>query len=528
MAAPVTRSHAYLVGGGIASLAAAVFLIRDAGFSGEHVHILEELPVPGGALDAGGDPERGYVLRGGRMLEDEAYVCLWDLLGSIPTLTGEGTVLEEVHAFNAAFPTEARARLVGRGGRIRDAADLGLSGRDRLELARLVAMPETVIGARRIDELFSPHFLATPFWTMWRTTFAFQNWHSAIELKRYLLRFLQELPRIHTLRGVRRTRLNQYDSIVRPVRRWLTDRGVRIAYGVRVTDLDFAFHGGRRRVERIRFRHDSMPGAFRLEPGDLAFVTLGSMTADTSLGGDHTVPELIRDKRDGCWRLWETIARRAPDFGRPEVFDGAVDASKWESFTLTMRGPALLEWIEHFSGNAPGTGALMTFEDSGWLMSLVVPHQPHFAGQPADVRTAWGYGLRIDAEGDFVPKPMSGATGQEILTELLGQLGHPGPSDEIRSTTTVTTALMPYITSQFAPRAVGDRPAVIPRGAVNFAFLGQFTEIPREVVFTVEYSVRGAMRAVYGLLGVDREIPPVRLALERPEEAVPALRAALG
>ena len=161
-------------------------------------------------------------------------------------------------------------------------------------------------------------------------------------------------------------------------------------------------------------------------------------------------------------------------------------------------------------------------------MSLVVPHQPHFAGQPADVRTAWGYGLRIDAEGDFVPKPMSGATGKEILTELLGQLGHPGPSDEIRSTTTVTTALMPYITSQFAPRAVGDRPAVIPRGAVNFAFLGQFTEIPREVVFTVEYSVRGAMRAVYGLLGVDREIPPVRLALERPEEAVPALRAALG
>ena len=46
-------------------------------------------------------------------------------------------------------------------------------------------------------------------------------------------------------------------------------------------------------------------------------------------------------------------------------------------------------------------------------------------------------------------------------------------------------------------------------GCVNFAFLGQFAETPRDTVFTTEYSVRTAMEAVYGLLGVDRGVPEV-------------------
>ena len=68
---------------------------------------------------------------------------------------------------------------------------------------------------------------------------------------------------------------------------------------------------------------------------------------------------------------------------------------------------------------------------------------------------------------------------------------------------------MPYITAFFMPRAKGDRPDVIPDGSVNAAFLGQFAETPRDTVFTTEYSVRTAMEAVYGLLGVDRGVPEV-------------------
>ncbi|MFF4550729.1 oleate hydratase [Streptomyces sp. NPDC001435] len=529
MTTKTSDARAYLVGGGIASLAAAVFLIRDAGLRGENIRILEELPVVGGALDGTGDPGRGFVARGGRMLEEEAYVCLWDLLETIPTLTDpDKTVKDEVWEFSSEWPSHAGARLIDRDHKILDPAALGLNLRDKAELVRLLALPEHVIGARRIDEFFSDHFFATNFWAMWRTTFAFQNWHSAIELKRYMLRFAQELPRIHTLAGVRRTRLNQFDSIVRPIQQWLADRGVVTEHGTTVTDADFtgdAVSG--RRITALRVVRDGRPGTYELGEHDYAFITLGSMTADAAYGADDRAPELIRDKRDGAFRLWEAVARKAPDFGRPNTFCGNVDANKWESFTLTMRSPLLIHRIQDFSGNVPGAGGLMTFKDSAWLMSLVVPHQPYFAAQPEGTYTAWGYGLFLDEKSDYVDKTMSEATGQEILTELVHQLGFEDALDEIRATTTVVPVMMPHITSQFAPRRVEDRPLVLPRGARNFAFLGQYTEIPEDVVFTVEYSVRGAMHGVYGLLGVDRPIPGIYHALSDPEVALSTLKAAL-
>lgn len=520
-------SKAYLVGAGIGSLAAAAFLIRDAGLPAENITILEELPLSGGSLDGRGDPERGYVTRGGRMLEEEAYTCLWDLLESVPTLSDKNlSVRQEILDFNHRWPTHAQARLIDANHEIVDAARLGFDQRDRIELARLLALPESVIGARRIDEFFSEHFFATNFWAMWRTTFAFQNWHSAIELKRYFLRFLQEFPRIHTLAGVRRTRYNQYDSIVRPLLAWLGEQGVRVEHGVRVVDADFTQDAYGRRCERLHLERGGVPETIEPRRTDLVFLTLGSMTADAGYGGDDTVPELVRDKRDGGWALWEAISRKAPDFGRPGVFNGNVGEAKWESFTLTMRSPVLLKRIEEFSGNAPGTGALMTFKDSNWLLSIVVPHQPHFDGQPGDVFTLWGYSLFTDTVGDHVPKRMSECTGREILDELLGHLGFEDIADEVRATTTVRTVMMPYITSQFLRRSTHDRPDVVPVGSTNFAFLGQFVEIPEDVVFTVEYSVRGAMHAVYTLLGVDRPIPSVYHALSDPRVAFRALETA--
>jgi oleate hydratase len=528
MSSPPARGCAYLAGGGIASLAAAVFLVRDAGWDGQRVRILEELPVAGGALDGSGDPEGGYVTRGARMFEEEAFSCLWNLLDSIPSLTTPSkTVRQEIREFSAGSVTNAGARLIDRNHEILDAAELGLSLRDRLDGVRLLALPERVIDSRRIDDFFSEHFFSTRLWVMWRTMFGMQAWSSAIEFRRQILRLVQELPTIHTLAGARHTEYNQYDSIVRPVCAWLTERGVAIECGTRVTDLEISEKGGNRRVTRIRYERDGSPGAYDLGPGDYAFVTLGSITADAAYGGDNRAPELIRDKRDGSFRLWESISAKAPDFGRPDVFAGNVDQTKWESFTLTMRSPLLLKRIEEFSGNAPGTGGLMTFVDSGWLMSIAVPSQPHFPGQPDGVYTLWGYGLLTDQPGDYVPKKMSEATGQEILTELVGQLGCGPDLDEIRRTTTVIPVMMPYIVSQAQPRRAGDRPCTVPRGAANFAFLGQFTEVPGDVVFTVEYSVRGAMHAVYELLGVRKEIPGIYRGLADPKAAFRTLKTAL-
>lgn len=519
----------WLVGGGIASLAAAAFLVRDAGVPGRNIRILEELSVEGGALDGGTSHfGNGYVTRGGRMLEEEAYQTLWNLLETIPSLDDPRvSVRQEILDFNERVKTEAHARLVDENHRIIDASDYGLNARDRIELIRLLATPEHSLGSRRIDEIFSKHFLATNFWQMWRTTFAFQNWHSAIELKRYFLRFVQEFPRLHTLSGVRRTKLNQYDSLVRPIREWLVAQGVEMHSDTKVTDIDFVgADPAHRRAVKLHVMRRHSTATIELGEQDIVMVTLGSITADSTYGGNETVPELVRDRRDGSWSLWEAIARKAEDFGRPNTFFGNIDENKWESFTLTMRGDLLLKRIVEFSANEPGTGALMTFVNSGWLMSIVVPHQPHFPDMPEATFTLWGYGLFIDDNGNYVEKPMAQCTGREILTELIHHLGFADILDAVLASTDVTTVMMPYASSVFSRRAPGDRPPVSPKGAVNFAFLGEFVEMPEDTVFTVEYSVHSAMLAVYELFGVKKPIPPIYHGLMDAKVGLEALEAA--
>ncbi|OQP60447.1 oleate hydratase [Niastella vici] len=522
------NTHVWLAGGGIASMAAAVFLIRDAKVPGENIHILESLIIPGGALDGGLSPvQRGYVTRGGRMLEEEAYQTLWNLLETIPSLENpEISVRQEILDFNCRVKTESHARLIDRHHKIIDAAEYGFNYRDRLELTRLFATPEHHLGSRRIDELFSEHFFQTNFWQMWRTTFAFQNWHSAAELRRYFFRFIQEFPKIHTLSGVRRTRYNQYDSIVYPIQRWLLDNKVDVRFGHTVTDIDFEAGHPVQRATAIHLTTAAGDDVIPLGPEDYLMVTLGSLTADATYGGNYDIPELIRDRKDGAWALWERIAQKDSNFGRPASFFGNIDDHKWKSFTLTMHGDKLLKRLIEFSNNEPGTGALMTFVDSGWLMSIVVPYQPHFAGMPKNTYTLWGYGLFVDKPGDYVRKSMAASNGKEILTELIHQLGFEDILTEVLDTTDVTTVMMPYASSMFACRATGDRPAVVPEGAQNFAFLGQYTELPEDVVFTVEYPVHTAMHAVYRLLQVDKNIPPIYHGLLDPVVGIQALEAA--
>ena len=520
-----SASQVWLVGAGVASLAAAVFLIRDAAVPAHNIHILEESDRAGGALDGDKSPvQAGYVTRGGRMLTDEAYQTLWNLLQTIPSLEDpKVSVRDEIRHFNQMVRSQAHGRLIDRNRKIVDASAYGLDNRDRLEMIRLMATPERALGARRIDEMFSGHFFDSRFWQMWRTTFAFQPWHSAAEMKRYLRRFLQELPRLDTLSGVRGAKYNQYDSIVRPIQRWLTDKGVNWRFGERVVDVEFDQSDmNDRRVTRLVVVTKGLERTIDIGDNDVAMFTLGSITADARYGGNDSAPELIRDRRDGAWALYDRIAAKARDFGRPSIFYG-VDQNKWESFTLTMHGDALLNRLIVFSGNAPGAGALMTFYQSKWLLSLTIPHQPHFPDMPKNTYTAWGYGLNVDAEGDYVKKPMAQCTGCEILTELIGHLGFDDIKASALASTDVTSVMMPYASAMFAPRVSEDRPLVIPKGAGNFAFLGQFVEMPEDTVFTVEYSVHGAMRAVYELYGVDKPIPAIYHGLMDPEVGLQAL-----
>jgi len=499
---------AFLIGGGIGNLAAAAFMIRDGKIAGKNISILEASALTGGSLDAGGNPESGYSFRGGRMFTTDNYECTWDLFKTIPSLvTKNKSVFEETVEFNELYRSNAQARLVDRRRAKVPVTSMGFSMDNRLELLKLSNADEADMGDSCISEWLSPSFFETEFWYMWVTTFAFQPWHSAVEFKRYLHRFMKEFSRIETLAGVKRTVFNQYDSLVRPLMHWLEAEGVQFVMDCTVTDLRLANDSELITVTGIECVRAGQKTLIEVEAGDLVFFQNGSMTDASSIGTMETPPVKLTKANSGGWKLWEKLAAGRPSFGNPAAFNSCIAQSFWDSFAVTLKyNPAFIDQLTRFSTNLPGTGGLVTFKDSNWLMSIVVPHQPHFASQPDNVQVFWGYALSPDRIGNFVAKPMSECNGADLLLELCGHLRF--DLDTVQGAICLPCH-MPYITSMFMPRLHSDRPLPVPKESNNLAFISQFVEIADDVVFTVEYSIRAAQMAVYQLLDINRHVPPI-------------------
>lgn len=519
-----TDRHAYFIGGGIASLAGAVYLIRDFGFKGENIHILEALDILGGSNDGIGTPKDGFVCRGGRMLNEETYENFWDLFHTIPSLERPGlSVTDEILEFDHAHPTHANARLIDKDGYVLDVMSMGFDTNDRMKLTKLMVEPEKNLDNLRIRDWFSPHFFTTNFWYMWQTTFAFQEWSSLCELKRYMNRMIYEFSRIQTLEGVTRTRYNQYDSLIVPLKKYLDGFNVDFNLKCTVTDIDFK-DSEDMIVTRIHYKGaNNKSGIIHLKKKDICVFTCGCIT-DNSDEGDLKTPARYLPDNPPSADLWRKITAKKEGLGNPEPFFGHPDETKWESFTVTSKGDKLLKMIEKYSRNVPGSGALMTFKDSSWRLSIVVAAQPHFVNQPADQTILWGYGLYTDRVGDYVKKSMIECTGEEILTELLHHLHFEEEKAAImKDVINVIPCMMPYIDALFQCRAKADRPKVVPENAKNFALIGQFVEIPKDMVFTEEYSVRTARYAVYKLMKSDKKILPVTPYNKKPEVLLRAL-----
>ena len=502
----------YFVGGGLASLAGAVYLIRDCKVKGENVHIIESANILGGSNDGAGNTQNGFIVRGGRMLNEETYENFWELFSSIPSIDMPGmSVTEEILNFDHLHPTHAQARLIDEDGNILNVKSMGFNNADRLALGKLMMMPEDKLDDLTIEDWFknTPHFFTTNFWYMWQTTFAFQKWSSLFEFKRYMERMIFEFSRIETLEGVTRTPYNQYESLILPLKEYLNKYNVDFSINATVTDIDFK-PGDGITATAIHIKSEDEESIIELRDEDLCIVTNGCMTDCATLGDLKTAPEYL-PSNPPSGELWERIAKKKLGLGNPVPFFNHPEQTNWESFTVTCKGNKLLKLIEQFSGNIPGSGALMTFKDSSWLMSIVVAAQPHFKNQPMDTTIFWGYGLYTDKEGDYVKKLMKECTGEEILIELLHHLHFEDQQEEImEDIVNVIPCMMPYIDAQFQPRKMTDRPKVVPEGSTNFALISQFVEIPEDMVFTEEYSVRAARIAVYKLLGVThKSIIPV-------------------
>ncbi len=517
----IKDSKVYIIGSGIAGLASAVYLIKDAGVVAENIHILEKDSIAGGATDGAGNPEQGYVVRGGRMHEMH-YECYWELLSHIPSLEDPTiSVRDESYEFNQRFVSNAQARLLKDGKKL-DVSSYGLSFSQQMDFIKLTYVSEESLENKAIEDWFDKDFFETKFWYIWSTMFAFQKYSSLAEMRRYMKRFIHLVDGLPKLGGVMRTKYNQYDSVIRPMKKYLEEKGVKFEMGKEVVDIDFNLSRDDKTATLIHLKNKDQ---IVLRKNDFVFITNGSITESTDNGSWERAAVLKSVEDSGSWMLWKKLVKKDSSFGNPSVFCDNIDLQKWYSFTATMKDSTFHDYMENFSGNVDGTGGLVTMTDSNWFMSIVIARQPHFPNQPNDVKIFWGYGLYPDRKGNYIDKTMAECNGAEILEELYYHLKIQDlmkPITEAGKVNCIPVS-MPFIDSLFMPRNIGDRPNVIPKAATNFAFLGQFAEAPKDCVFTVEYSVRTAQMAVYGLFNTEKEVHPMYESTHNPKYLLDAL-----
>ncbi len=516
--AGVDKKSAYIIGSGLAGLSAAVFLVRDAQMKGENIHILEELPVAGGSLDGAKRPNAGFVVRGGREMENH-FECLWDMYRSIPSLEIPGaSYLDEYYWLDKEDPNSSNCRLIyNRGDRLPSDGQYGL-GKCTNEIVKLIMTPEKELQGETIEEFFSDDFFKTNFWTYWATMFAFEKWHSAAEMRRYAMRFIHHIDGLPDFTALKFNKYNQYESMVKPLLAYLKDHGVQFKYDCHVDNVVVDHEGKQKVAKKIVMTKNGEQSDIDLTPDDIVFVTNGSIT-ESSTYGDQNTPAPITHDKGSSWKLWENLAKQDPDFGHPDVFCENLPERSWfVSATATLENKKIAPYFERLTKRSlydgkVNTGGIITVVDSNWELSFTIHRQPHFKSQNPDQIVVWIYALYSDTEGNYIKKRVVDCTGKEIAEEMLYHLGVPESQiSELASEENMNTVpvYMPYITSYFMPRHDGDRPDVVPEGSVNIAFIGNFAESPtRDTVFTTEYSVRTAMEAVYTLLNVDRGVPEV-------------------
>ena len=504
----VERKSAYLVGTGLSALSAACYLVRDGQMKGERVHLFEQKPLPGGASDGYQYPGIGYVMRGIRALDEHSEV-MWDLLHSIPSLEDEDvSVLEECCRLNRAEAGGSFCLVTAdRSQDVHNRRMAALSEKGCRELVRLFFTPDEQLSDRKISDVLDAEVLRSEFWFCWSAQFAFEPWHSALELKRSLKRNLHQAG---MLRGICFTKYNPYESLVLPMVRYLENHGVRFHYNTRVTNIEFEQNNGRKQAKTICLLADGQEERVDLTENDLVFIAGGGSMENTSIGSQDQPPDYNPALRSGSWTLWQRIAAQDAAFGRPECFCASPDQTREVSATIAARDERILSYIQNaISPNS--VGRVVTVRDSGWQICWAFRKQPLFRNQPKGQWIGWLCGRSGDRPGDYIDKPMQECTGKEICMEWLYHLGVPENRIEDLAEHGANTVpmMMPYATAALMPRRKGDRPEVVPEGAVNFAFLGQFAETPRETAGTIEYSMRTGMEAVYTLLGVDRGVPEV-------------------
>lgn len=519
----VEKKSAYIIGTGLAGLTAAFYLVRDGQMPGNHIHLLEKLELAGGSCDGYKDVHKGFYMRGGREM-DNHFEIMWDVFRDVPSIeTPNVSVLDEYYWLNKHDPNYSLCRATVNKGEDAHTDKLFKLDKDSaMALSQLFITPEADLEDKKISDVLPESFWETNFWLYWQTMFAFQKWSSALEMKRYLCRYVHHIDGLPDFSALRFTKYNQYESMILPLIEYLKKHDVDVQFGMDVKNVVIEEVDGKKTAKELIYVKDNEEQSIPLTADDLVFITNGCCT-DTSSYGDQThAPDLshIVNGQGESWDLWKNIAKQAKhdEYGHPDVFCSDTEATNWMSATVETSNEDIIQHIMNICKRDPRagkvtTGGIVTVKDSvnNWFLSWTINRQPQFRSQNKDTVLVWLYALHTDTEGNYIKKAMRDCTGEEICQEWLYHIGMDESKikDYSENACNTTTCFMPYINAFFQPRKNVDRPKVVPEGAVNFAFIGQFAETPRDTIFTTEYSMRTGMESVYTLLNVDRGVPEV-------------------
>ena len=519
----VEKKSAYIIGTGLAGLTAAFYLVRDGQMPGNHIHLLEKLELAGGSCDGYKDVHKGFYMRGGREM-DNHFEIMWDVFRDVPSIeTPNVSVLDEYYWLNKHDPNYSLCRATVNKGEDAHTDKLFKLDKDSaMALSQLFITPEADLEDKKISDVLPESFWETNFWLYWQTMFAFQKWSSALEMKRYLCRYVHHIDGLPDFSALRFTKYNQYESMILPLIEYLKKHDVDVQFSMDVKNVVIEEVDGKKTAKELIYVKDNKEQSIPLTADDLVFITNGCCT-DTSCYGDQThAPDLsgIVNGQGESWDLWKNIAKQAKhdEYGHPDVFCSDTEATNWMSATVETSNEDIIQHIMNICKRDPRagkvtTGGIVTVKDSvnNWFLSWTINRQPQFRSQNKDTVLVWLYALHTDTEGNYIKKTMRDCTGEEICQEWLYHIGMDENKikDYSENACNTTTCFMPYINAFFQPRKNVDRPKVVPEGAVNFSFIGQFAETPRDTIFTTEYSMRTGMESVYTLLNVDRGVPEV-------------------
>ncbi len=518
----VDKKSAYIIGTGLAGLSAAFYLVRDGQMKGEHIHLLEKLDLAGGSCDGRKDVSKGFYMRGGREM-DNHFECMWDMFRSVPSIEKPNiSVLDEYYWLNKHDPNYSLCRATINCGEDAHTDKLfKLDKKSAMALSKLFITPEKDLENKKIEEVLPDSFWETNFWLYWQTMFAFQKWSSALEMKRYLCRYVHHIDGLPDFSALRFTKYNQYESMILPLTKYLESNGVKIEYGIDVKNVIFESKQNKKVATQIVYENKGQEKTIDLIEDDLVFITNGCCTDTSCYGDQNNAPDLsvIKNGKGESWDLWKNIASQASngEFGNPDKFCGNVDLTNWMSATIEVSDENIIKHIINICKRDPRegkvtTGGIVTVKDSvdNWYLSWTINRQPQFKSQNKNSILVWVYSLNTNKPGNYVKKQMKECTGKEVCEEWLYHIGISiNEIEKYAKKCNTTTCYMPYINAFFQPREEKDRPLVVPKESINFAFIGQFAETPRDTIFTTEYSIRTGMEAVYTLLKIDRAVPEV-------------------